>query len=61
MASLEVAKEKMHGKVNLGKVPGLPGLRNHLQGYLAKTRNSADLDTPNLAQSAQSVQSVSTL
>ncbi len=61
MASQDVAKEKMHGKVNLGKVPGLPGLRNCLQGYLAKTRNSVDLDTPNLAQSASTSQAESVL
>ena len=31
------------GKVNLGKVPGLLGIQNHLQGYLKITRGGGRL------------------
>ncbi len=33
------SQECLKGKVNLSKVPGLLGLRTHLQGYLTKSRN----------------------
>ena len=45
MVSHDVVKEKTQGKVNLGKVPGLPGLRNHLQGYLSKVKNVVNLES----------------